>query len=375
MKDKCQKILIICFTAVMSVVYGLFKLLPSQNKITFISRQSNTDTLDFHLLRKETANRCGITAVFLTRKLENTLPSMVRYFFHMFAQMYHMATSNVVVLDSYCIMASILSHKENLKIVQIWHASCAIKKFGYQTIDKKHGTSRNTAVWMKMHRNYDFVLSPSDLTSKHFCEGFNVPQKNIVKGGLPRVDYIVAPKEAVREAIRDKYPQVKSKKNVIYAPTFRKGEAIKASALLKMIDSDHYNVIVKTHPLDSSVDHNLSNPNIIFDNEYSVYDWFAVADFVISDYSALIVETALAGIPLFLYIYDLESYQEYTGLNVNLMEEPIGTYCYKDPSKLAKALGENYNFQLLHDFKKKYFDVPTDQCTQKLVGFLESLMK
>ena len=48
--------------------------------------------------------------------------------------MYYLATSKVCVLDGYCIPASILKHKKKLKIIQIWHASGAIKKFGYQIL-------------------------------------------------------------------------------------------------------------------------------------------------------------------------------------------------------------------------------------------------
>ena len=32
-----------------------------------------------------------------------------KYFLHMFVQMYHIATSKVVILDSYCIVVSILN--------------------------------------------------------------------------------------------------------------------------------------------------------------------------------------------------------------------------------------------------------------------------
>ena len=35
------------------ILYSFFKIFPTKNKITMISRQSNEETLDFKLIREE----------------------------------------------------------------------------------------------------------------------------------------------------------------------------------------------------------------------------------------------------------------------------------------------------------------------------------
>ena len=73
----------------------------------------------------------------------------------MLTQMYHIATSKVVVLDGYCIAASVLNHKPDTKIVQMWHALGTIKKFGYQVLGTEEGSDPDVARIMRMHKNYD----------------------------------------------------------------------------------------------------------------------------------------------------------------------------------------------------------------------------
>ena len=51
--------------------------------------------------------------------LQGGLVNKIGYVFHMFIQMYHISTSKVVVLDTYCIVASVLKHKKETKIIQI----------------------------------------------------------------------------------------------------------------------------------------------------------------------------------------------------------------------------------------------------------------
>ena len=114
----------------MNFIYKFFKLLKTRNKITFISRQSNKIGIDFKLLIEEIKRQSPDTkTVVLNKELNKSIISKILYFFHMFVQMYHISTSKVIILDGYCIMISILKHKKDLKVIQIWHALGSLKKF------------------------------------------------------------------------------------------------------------------------------------------------------------------------------------------------------------------------------------------------------
>ena len=189
--EYCIKI----FKVLMNIIYKLFKLFKTKNKITFISRQSNKIGIDFRMLIEEIEKESPNTQiVVLNKELNKSIISKIIYFFHMFIQMYHIATSKVVILDGYCIMISILKHKKDLKVIQIWHALGSLKKFGYSTLGKKDGRNSKIAKLMEMHKNYDYVLTSSEVSRQFFREAFNVQDEKMIIMSLPRVDYLQSDK-------------------------------------------------------------------------------------------------------------------------------------------------------------------------------------
>ena len=94
---------------------------------------------------------------------------------------------------------------------------------------------------------------------------------------------------------------------------------------------------------------------------------------IISDYSSLVTEATLADKPLFIYAYDLDEYEENTGLNIDFESEPIAPYVFKDAAELAKAIGAGgYDLDLLRSFRDRYIDIDTDSCTAALADFIVS---
>ena len=97
-----MKIVLKLLVGILNLIFTFFKLLPVQNKVTFISRQANEKTEDVDMLGKELEKQgSGLEVVYLCRKLEGNLLQKLGYCFHMLSQMYHIATSKVVILDSY----------------------------------------------------------------------------------------------------------------------------------------------------------------------------------------------------------------------------------------------------------------------------------
>lgn len=125
-----MKVIIVAAKAVLNLTYMLLKLFRTKNKITFLSRQSNVPSIDFKMLSEELKKQNpNVKIVMLTKKIEGNIKNKILYAFHMFSQMYHVATSKVVVIDGYQIVVSVLKHKKSLKVIQIWHALGSLKKF------------------------------------------------------------------------------------------------------------------------------------------------------------------------------------------------------------------------------------------------------
>ena len=134
------------------------KVLPVKDKIVFISRQYNCESADFRLLREALQNnKPEVTCVVLTKMIGSGLKAKICYSLHILRQMYHLSTARIAILDTYCIPACILKHRKTLTIIQMWHASGALKKFGYSVIGKKEGSDQKIALLMVMHKNYTYV--------------------------------------------------------------------------------------------------------------------------------------------------------------------------------------------------------------------------
>lgn len=357
--------------------------MKARNKrVSIISRESDSKTLDVAMLEAELLRR-GVRVTVLSKLLtKDKSLKAIGYAGHVLRQEAAILASDVVVLDTYCIPASMIPHRKTTKVVQMWHALGAIKKFGWQTVGKEGGSSEKVARLMKMHHGYDYVISPSDITAEHFCEAFKSDSSKIVKYGLPRIDYIksVAAGDRHNEMqsrILSKYPQLNNgKRTVLYAPTFRRGKAVDVKSLLDAFDAEKYNIIVKLHPLyrGDAGETPEGCANTIYDEIFSSYDWLSMADIIISDYSSFVIESTLADKPLYIYAYDLEDYEINTGLNIDFAAEPIAPYVFRNADELAAAAGrDDYDVNALHAFRDRYIDINTENCTAALADFIESL--
>ena len=348
---------------VLNIIYCFFKLIPTNNKkIIFLSRQSNVASIDFKMLIDRINEKYPkYKVVVMTNMLGKTLIDKIKYIFIMFKQMYHLATSKICVIDGYNPTVSILKHKKKLKIVQTWHSLGAIKQFGYQSLDKENGNSSKMAKIMKMHNNYDLIVSGSKKMIPYFSKAFNQPEYKFINCGLPRIDYLLNESKNNKQKILKKYPNLKKKKVILYVPTFRKGKSYYIESLEKTIDKNKYELIIKGHPLNKT------------SNKYDIFtslELLSIADYVITDYSGISIEACVLNIPIYFYVYDLDEYDKKVGINIDFLKD------YKDISfKNAKELindieNNKYSYQTLKKFKKNYLDNIKGNATEKLVEYI-----
>lgn len=370
-------------TILLNALYSIIKLLPTRHKVTMISRQSNNPSNEFLLVEKELKEKDkNVKVVLMCRTLDGGVNSSVlnklKYCMHMLEQMVQIATSKVVVLDSYCIVISILRHKKNLKVIQMWHSMGSMKKFGYTSLDTEEGSKSELAYAMKMHHNYDYVFASAEAYKEHLAKGFNCDIKKIVTMPLPRLDLLNSEEYArsAREKIYAQYPELCNKPTILYCPTFRKQEEQFEKALDKLIqavDTEKYNLVIKLHPL-SKV--NVTG-NVILAREISSFDMIFVADYFISDYSCIVYEAAVRNIPLFFYNFDMELYTDTRGLAIDYYKELPGVIS-AEAETIAQAIEmqqmyHTYDMDALKKFAEKYVK-PTKHATKDIVEFIEQFM-
>ena len=364
----------------LNFIYSIIKLLPVKKQILLVSMQSNEPSLDFHLLVEEMKTQDHtIHYVFLCKKMESSLKRKIDYvkyvlgmIGYVFKAMYYLATSQVCIAESYCVPVSILKHKKSLKIIQIWHSSGAVKKFGYQCLDTEEGKSKKIAQLMCMHKNYDYVIAPSEITRQMFSEAFGIEKEKVIKLGLPRLEYITNPKYDKSKEIYEAYPELKDKKVILYVPTFRKGKNVDLSEIFNYpINKNEYKLIIKLHPLENA---NVPEEYLI-DSKYTSFDLIKIADYIITDYSILSVEASLLEKPIFLYLYDLKEYNKNRGLNINL-EQELKTFTSKNFNDIMRKIEkEDYDIQEIKNYQNKYIEVDTMHTIEKLAKFILSLLE
>lgn len=364
-----KKLVINIAIAVLNVIYLPFKCLKTKNKITYISRQSNTPSIDFKLLNQEMARLDGnVRQVILAKKIEKGIVAKIQYALHTFVQMYHIATSKVVIVDTYVIPVSVLKHKKELKIIQIWHALGAIKKFGYQVIGKKEGSSDIVANAMRMHKNYDAITCASKITAAFYSEAFNTDINKIKVIGMPRVDDILG--ENKNDEILSQNPNYVGKQTILYIPTFRKNGKVNISRVIESVDSKKYNLVIKLHPLDTTE----VPQEYLVKGDFSTYDLMKFADYIITDYSATAIEASLLQKPLFLYVYDIDDYSEARGLNVILTEE-LSSSTYKDIKDILEIIQNgNYDYDSLKKFRDKYVETYNENNTENVCKLIKEYL-
>lgn len=363
----------------LNIVYGIIKLAPTQNKVVMLSRQSNRPSVEFEMVKGEIVKRDkNVKVVMLCRTLDGGVNSSIwgklKYAFHMFVQMYHIATSKVAILDSYCIVISILNHKKSLKVIQMWHSMGTMKKFGYTALGTAEGSRRELAYAMKMHHNYDYVFASAEAYKSHLASGFNCDINKIVTMPLPRLDLLKSKQyeEEVRTKIYQEYPELKEKPVIMYCPTFRKDEKEFEKAVYDLVDAvntDKYHLVVKLHPLSKVV----LDDRVIQAKEFSSFDMIFTADYVVSDYSCIVYEAAVRNIPLYFYNFDMDFYTDGRGLAIDYEKELPGVTS-KDAKVIADAIDNiAYEMEELKRFSDKYV-VPVDNATGSIVDFVWKFM-
>jgi len=383
-----MKVLAAVFGFIMNFIYSFYKLGKTKNTVAFISRQSETPSMDFrYLINELKTDYPEYEIVVLCKMIGQGMGGKIKYVPELFRQMKAMASAKVVVLDGYCILASMLRHKKELKIMQIWHALGAFKRFGKSILDMEGGKSSSMAEAFHMHGNYDLIAASGDACVPHFAEAFGYPEERFIPIGIPRMDYLTSSEEneRLKQNIYQKYPALNNgKKTILYVPTFRDTEADTAALrkateeLVNQVNYTEYNLIVKHHVVDSNKEEIYidSRMNKIQGEAFTGMDFMAVCDFAVTDYSSIIYEALLKNLPIYIYCFDSEKYIDERGFYIDFWRDIPAVY-----SKNAKgicehiALGKTADAEKIQAFKNAYVNKRFESVTSVYGTIIDELAK
>lgn len=296
--------------------------------------------------------------------------------------MYHMATSQLCVLDAYWPAVSILKHKKSLTVIQMWHALGKIKQSGYQTLGKESGRGEQLAHLMKMHEGYDYIIAGGKAWNRFYCQSFNTTEDKLVNCGLPRIDYLLSTADENRRKVLEAYPQFREKTVVLYAPTFRRNIELRWQGLAELTQTQagegEFALVIKGHPnqkieLDTLSDS--QRAGIYTCPEFSSAELLAACDYLITDYSAIAIEGAVLNKATYYFVYDYEEYREKNGMNIDLFCE-MPNCVFKDAKDLITALqaGE-YPQTALDEYRKRFLPEKLGTSTAQIADLILRNMK
>lgn len=351
---------------VLSICNFFVRMRPIQkDKIAFVTLESKELESDLKLIYDALKDQGYRLVTVATSFQKNTLWTNFLYFFNVIKQVFVINTSSLVIINDNNYVISRCKRK-GVWVLQVWHAAGAIKKFG-NVIPREYPIA-----------NYDYVICNGEYWRKPYSEAFGVALEQVIVTGMPRLDHLCDPSyiEESRKRFYQLYPELKYKKIVLYAPTFRgniyqgiQKVDLDAKRFLQELGSE-YALLYKLHPL--LKDASLCKDRRVYNmNGYDLHELFCVADILVSDFSSVIFDFSLLQKPIYYYVPDLEQYMDERG-------------CFVDYAQLTKdclASDETQLFALIRKGEcsgalslERYLDYADGNNLQRVTAFIRQLM-
>ncbi|MBQ2062682.1 MAG: CDP-glycerol glycerophosphotransferase family protein [Oscillospiraceae bacterium] len=355
-------------TWVLQALYGLMKLAPVHNRVCFFSRQGDEPSIDFQMLMEELrATAPDMEQVVLCHQFRTGRDRFLSFAMDQLRSMRLLATSRACIVDGYWPVVSLLRHRKDLTVVQIWHSVGKIKKSGYQTLDTPSGRNGKLARALKMHRNYTYIISGGTAWTPYYLASFDTTPEHLRHFGLPRLDWLLEQGD-LRPAFEEKYPELKGKTIVLYAPTYRTYDINPQNELLPLFDGDKYALVCRFHP-----NQKFAAPlpeQVTRYEDGDTFEWMSCCDIVITDYSSLSLEAAVLNKRIYYFLFDHDQYLRDNGLNVDPAEIMPRCSFEKAEDLFAAIDSGDYPDDELQSFRRGYLPEELGSSTRNIAALI-----
>ena len=334
-----------------------------EKKIAFVSLESTKLESDMKMIYDALKGRDFKLVTVLTSFKNNGLLMNFMYFLNTIKQIFVINTSKLVIISDNNYVISKFK-REGVKVLEIWHASGAIKKFG-------NAIKRAYPI-----KNYDRVIANGKYWKKPYALAFGVREEDVIVTGMPRLDLLSDEDRLLnaKERLLLKYPHLANKKVILYAPTFR-GNVLDGTRQVK-IDlekilqdlGEGYALIYKLHPLLKDQDLGRGE-RIVEANDEDLYDLFALSDILVTDFSSISLDFSLLNRPIYYFVPDLEEYLNDRGCFIDYEIEMHG-FMAKNEKELVELIKEERNDNALH-LKNKFLDHHDGENLKRVIALIE----
>lgn len=254
-----------------------------------------------------------------------------------------MLTSRVIVTDDYLKYCRDTKLRPEQKLVQLWHAPGAFKCFGLDAPSRLTEEEER-----RTHAQYTDVFVSSEQVRPFYARAFGVALDAVKPLGTPRTDALLdkGRRAAAKEALLSRQPALRGKTVYLYAPTFRERDGapqdfdpkLDFAALNASLRDDEIFVVTR-HPV-------MKTPFFAPDAYARLCDLTAeptgdllcCADVLLTDYSSLLFDASLMGIPTVFYCPDKGVYERSFYLDFDRdLPGPVTEDAAAVPALLRKA--------------------------------------
>lgn len=301
--------------AVIGWIYGIFRLFPlKKNTVLLFSYYGEQYSGSPKYIGNYLSNNTDLKVVWAfvqPNKHRGVRGRIVRYG-HM---SYYLALATADTIITNYRMTEEFQKRAGQRYIQTWHSSLRLKQIEKDTEDTLPEN------YIKMAQNdsqqIDILLAGSRKSKEIFERAFWYDGL-IAETGTPQCDILFNHDEEVERRVRSFYGIPEEARIALYAPTFRKNhdtsvydldtEAV-LDALTERFGGEWY-LLMRLHPhLIHQTDCFHYNEKVLQATDYDdVQELLCAADFLISDYSAIMFDYAATRKPCILYTPDLVNY-------------------------------------------------------------------
>ncbi|MHC5268054.1 CDP-glycerol glycerophosphotransferase family protein [Enterococcus sp. LJL98] len=233
--------------------------------------------------------------------------------------------TKIVLADNYFAFFAGMSLTARTRVIQLWHANGAIKKFGLEAKYVSNKSRCDKKRYKKVYGTFtDYVLSSEKMRrifEKNFQESIR-----ILSFGYPQTDYYFDEKLLNEDKKRFIQKIDTNKKVLLYAPTYREDMgnfAVLTKETLEQLSKD-WCILVKLHPHDVEKNKSFINiPGVITKLEdFELKQILPSVDCLITDYSSIPFEYSLANPKgrMIFYCPDFIDYKNKVGIEDDFLE-------------------------------------------------------
>ena len=240
--------------------------------------------------------------------------------------------SKIIVANSVEFLKQPTYLKPSQILIETWHGSLGIKKFG-----KENNSGKSWVRAAKIcGKRANYIISNSAFENNVYRTTF-WPKTEILQYGHPRNDVFFYPDKilAMKEKIYNKYNIPRESHIFLYAPTFRddkkffcyKFDIEKLKHALEEKFGGRWVIGIRFHPtVRKSKDAKsfFSSKNVINLTSYpDIQDLLLISDAAMTDYSSWIYDFLLTKRPGFIYAQDIDKYYNERGFYFSLYDTPF----------------------------------------------------